>query len=31
MSGPKVNPNPKAMPINAIPFERFSSVVVSAI
>ena len=31
MSGPKVKPSPKAMPINAMPLGRFSNDVESAI
>ena len=30
MSGPNVNPMPNAAPISAIPFERFSGGVLSA-
>jgi hypothetical protein len=29
-NGPNVNPNPNAMPIRAMPLDRFSSVVQSA-
>ena len=31
MSGPSVNPAPKAMPMRAMPLARFSGVVQSAI